>query len=128
MKTCLHDRKRKREEEENGKLKKAREELISKIEKVVSARDRNGNEKENGFQSWNLKELQSYLQYKKIPSDTAMPKKVGELRARCLEVMGRSSPTVTPCASDDEDEGEGEALDLEVMEMDITGLELSEAV
>jgi hypothetical protein len=35
-------------------------------------------------------------------TDGAMPKKIGPLRAKCKEVMGRASPTVSPHASDDE--------------------------
>ena len=35
-----------------------------------------------------------------------MPKDLQARRARCLEWMGRPSPTASPCASDDEEEGE----------------------
>ena len=126
MMEAVSIRKRKRDEAARKAARKARNELRGKIERVVSARAKYGNEKEKGFDKWNPGDLRAYLQYKKIPSDKAMPKHVGELRARCSRVMGRESPTVSPHASDDEDEGEG--LGVDVFDLDnLTGnVELSE--
>jgi hypothetical protein len=42
------------------------------------------------------------LQYKKAETDGAMPKEVGPLRAKCLEVMHRVSLKASPHPSDDE--------------------------
>jgi hypothetical protein len=41
-------------------------------------------------------------QYKKAETYGAMPKGVGPLRMKCLEVMDRVSPRVSPYPSDDE--------------------------
>jgi hypothetical protein len=42
------------------------------------------------------------LQYKKAETDGAMPKGFGPLRVKCLEIMHRASPTVSPHTLDDE--------------------------
>jgi hypothetical protein len=130
MMEAVSIRKRKREKKQKEAARKARNELRGKIERVVSARAKHGNEKEKGFDKWNPNDLKAYLQYKKIPSDKAMPKHVGELRARCSRVMGRESPTASPDASDDEDDDEGEGLGVGVGVLDLdglnVGLELSE--
>ena len=52
--------------------------------------------------TWSARQCRDYLQYKRLDTDGAMPKNVGPLRIRCLEVMGRASPTVSPHPSDDE--------------------------
>jgi hypothetical protein len=49
-----------------------------------------------------MRQLRDYLQYKKNDIDKAMPKKVGPMRLKCLEVMGRASPIASPHQSDDD--------------------------
>ena len=58
------------------------------------------------FTTCNAKECSFYLQYKKLKTDGAMPKGLTEKRQLCKEWMGRRSPTLSPCQSDDEDDGD----------------------
>ena len=54
--------------------------------------------------TWNLKDCGTFIQYKKLDTDKAMPSKVVDRRQRCLEVMYRPSPCCSPHESDNEDE------------------------
>jgi phage terminase small subunit len=84
-------------------LRKKRKELLSKIRKVKETRARKGRGELTRFENWDAKNCRDYLQYKRRKDiDTAMPKNVGPLRTRCLEVMGRGSPIASPHSSDDE--------------------------
>ena len=82
--------------------RKKRREGLDRIEKVAAIRQKKGRGEENEFKNWDARQCSYYLQYKKVDTDGAMPKKIGPLRAKCKEVMGRASPTVSPHASDDE--------------------------
>jgi hypothetical protein len=48
------------------------------------------------------------LQYKKVKIDGAMPKGIGRLWLKCLEVMGRISPMLSPHPSNAEASEGGE--------------------
>ena len=83
--------------------RKKRGGLLGRIKKVKLIRDEKGPGTEAaGFLTWSARQCRDYLQYKRLDTDGAMPKNVGPLRIRCLEVMGRASPTVSPHPSDDE--------------------------
>jgi len=81
---------------------KRRRAVFAQIRKVTANREEKGHGEENEFKNWDARQCSDYLQYKKFDTDGAMPKNVGPLRARCKEVMGRVSPTVSPHTSDDE--------------------------
>ena len=83
-------------------VRKKRREALARIRKVAANREEKGCGEENEFKKWDARQCRDYLQYKKIETDGAMPKKVGPLRVRCKEVMGRVSPTASPHPSDDE--------------------------
>ena len=69
------------------------------------------------FAKWKTKELSTYLQYKKLPEDGAMPTLVADKQNRCLSIMEIKSPYFCPRASDDEGDDypddEGDASDNE---------------
>jgi hypothetical protein len=67
-------------------------------------RDKWGHENTHKFVECDLKECGAYLQYKKRKNDPAMPKGLAERRQRCVDWMGRPSPTSSPCQSDDEND------------------------
>ena len=48
-----------------------------------------------------MPEMRTYLQYKKMQGDPAMPASLSKLRERCLEVCGRCSPSAVPDNGDD---------------------------
>jgi hypothetical protein len=52
--------------------------------------------------AWSPKECRAFLQWKKNPTDPAMPKAIGDLRIRCQQWVSRPSPNVSPHTSDDE--------------------------
>jgi hypothetical protein len=89
--------------------RKARAEMKKKIEKVKKIREIKGRGEEQGFLSWTTDQCKDYLQYKKQKEDPAMPTRVGQLRTRCHQIMGRISPMISPHASDDEAEAADEA-------------------
>ena len=90
------------------KAVKTRNKNQKKIEGVCRLRKKYGHERTHRFAGWSGAELGAYLQYKKKPKgDAGMPKGDDDRRTRCIDWMGRDSPTSTPCASDDEG-GEGD--------------------
>ena len=77
----------------------------SKLVSVVKAtRDKLDHESTHKFVDCDTKECGAYLQYKKRKNDPAMPKGLAERRQRCIDWIGRLSPTSSPCQSDDENE------------------------
>ena len=89
--------------EEQERRKKAREDLLARIEQIKQFRLKRGWGETSGFKNWSCKEMQAYLQYKKVATDKAMPSRAALVRERVLQVMHRKSPTCSPHASDDED-------------------------
>ena len=59
--------------------------------------------------------MSTYLQYKKLPEDVAIPTLVADKRNRCQSIMEIKSLNVSPHASDDEakytHDDEGDASD-----------------
>ena len=86
---------------ERDTAKKERRELLSRITKVMVLRGKKPN-----ISDWSGKECRIYIQYKKMNTDPAMPTAVSKLRERCHPASGRTSPTCSPHASDDEEEEE----------------------
>ena len=80
-----HIRDKKRVEEEAGKEKSKtdRNRLQDLIGKVAQTRTKRGRGEDDAFSKWATTELSTYLKYKKIPEDGAMPKKVSDKRSRC---------------------------------------------
>jgi hypothetical protein len=66
---------------------------------------------------WGKKECSTYLQYKKRDGEKGkMPNKIEELRLKCVDVQGRSSPLPpSPHPSDDEC-SDGEESDVDANE------------
>jgi hypothetical protein len=63
--------------------------------------------------------------------DKAMPKKVGPMRLKCMEVMGRASPIASPHQSDDasvtEENDESQENEERIVEMfDVVQTQFSE--
>ncbi len=77
---------------------------------VKVARAINGHEMESQFLNWKFDECGAYLQYKRSPKDPAMANNVGARRKRCLEIMMRESPPISPHTSDDEHDCDDGAL------------------
>ena len=99
-----------RRKEVNDKEEKSatdkRQKLKKRIHNAKVLREKYGHESTHLFEKLNLTECGIYLQYKKLSSkDPGMPKELPERKARCLEWMGRLSPTASPHASDDEEDG-----------------------
>ena len=64
-------------------------------------RDKWGHESLHKFVDCDAKEYGAYLQYKKRKMTLPCPK---DQLKRCVDWMGRPSPTTSPCQSDDENE------------------------
>jgi hypothetical protein len=95
--------------EKNASARKAQ--VAKKIKGVKMMRDKYGHESTHLFANFSKEECSTYLQYKKQSNkDPGMPKELQERRLRCVEWMGRPSPTASPTASDDEGE-DGLAID-----------------
>ena len=62
-----------------------------------------GHEITHKFEQCDKNECGAYLQYKKQPKDKTMPKDLPGRRQRCVEWIGRPSPSSSPCQSDEED-------------------------
>ena len=92
---------------------KARAEMRIRIEKVKKIREIKGRGEEQGFASWTTDQCKEYLQYKKEKTDPAMPTRVGNLRARCHQIVGRISPMISLHALDDEAEADKAEQQLE---------------
>lgn len=89
-------KKEKSASDKRGKIKKL-------IRGVKALREQHGHESTHRFEPFGKDQCGVYLQYKKKSAkDPGMPKDVKERRQRCLEWMGRQSPTISPHASDDE--------------------------
>ena len=87
--------------EKNASARKAH--LAKKIDGVKKLRDKYGHESKHFFANFSKEECSTYLQYKKQSNkDPGMPKELQDRRLRCVEWMGRPSPTASPTASDDE--------------------------
>ena len=124
---------KKRFEEEAGMEKSTTDtnRLQDLISKVAQTRTKIGRGGDDEFAKWTTTELSTYLQYKKLNKDGAMPTLVADKRNRCRSIMYRTPPNVSPHASDDEgddahddegdvsdDEGEGETFPYEEQEND----------
>jgi hypothetical protein len=92
-------------------VRKTRRELRTRIKKVRKIQESKEQGEEQGFVSWTSGNCKEYLQYKREKADPKMPTRVGLLRARCHEIMGRMSPSVSPHASDDDKVANDEAAD-----------------
>ena len=98
---AVREREKKRMEEENSARRRHRRELQKRIKKVAGLRAKKG----NNVASWNVDECKAFLQYKKRKDERGtMPTKISVLRAKCVEYQQRTSPCVSPHASDDESE------------------------
>jgi hypothetical protein len=109
----------------HNSIRKTRNEMRKRIEKVRMIRESKGRGEESRFLSWTADDCKDYLQFKKEKEDKGMPTRVAPLRESCCRIMGRISPTVSPHASDDEaddeaaDVGVGTLLDqLQTREME----------
>lgn len=78
--------------------------MRARIDTIANIRQSKGRGEQNGFHGWTTEQLRAYVQYKKVDADAAMPTTVAPLRVRCLEIMGRLSPSVSPHVSDNEEE------------------------
>jgi hypothetical protein len=83
--------------------RKQRRETLSRIEAINQLRLTKPN-----MSGWNMKDCANYIQYKKRKGDVAMPKSLGELRARCISVDDRASPDCSIHASDDDADDDDE--------------------
>ncbi len=86
------------------KEKKKQKIVSTNAKKVKAARQKNGHESIHKFKKFSMEECAAYLQYKRVAKDPAMPKNISGRRTRCLEVMQRDSPFVSPHNSDEEDD------------------------
>ena len=99
------------------------------ISKVAQTRTKRGRGEDDAFAKWTTTELSTYLQYKKLPEDGAMPTLVADKRNMFRTIMEIKPPNVSPHASDDEgddahddegdasdDEGEGKTVPYEEQE------------
>ena len=122
----IHNKKRVEEEAGKEKAKTERNSLQDLIIKLAQTRTKRGRGEDDAFSKWTTTELSTYLKYKKIPEDGAMPKKVSDKRSRCRSIMEIKSPNVYPHVSDDggadahddegyapDDEGEGKTVPYE---------------
>ncbi len=82
------------------KAKKKQKIIMRYANKVKTSRKKNGHETAHKFEKISMEECGAYLQYKQVVKDPAMPKNIGGRRLRCLEVMTRYSPFVSPHDSD----------------------------
>ena len=69
---------------------------------VKKIRCQKGRGESNQFKEWTKAEMQFYLQYKRNKGNPAMPKTVGLVQQRVLNVMHRPSPICSPHKSDEE--------------------------
>ena len=98
--------KARQDREKAVKFEKARRKkniIRTNAKKVKAAREKNGHESIHYFKKFSMDECGAYLQYKRVTKDPAMPKNISERRKRCLDVMHRGSPFVSPQTSDDKD-------------------------
>ena len=65
---------------------------------------------------WNEAEYRAFLQFKKVIGGDAMPSGKMLKYCRCLEIMGRVSPSCSPHPSDDEGDDVEEVTVLPLME------------
>ncbi len=100
----LKDRQDKEMAAKTKKACKKRKVILSNAMRVMAAQKRHGHESAHKFESFTFEECSAYLQYKRQDKDPAMAKSVAERRKRCLEVMLRDSPAVSPHNSNDKGE------------------------
>ena len=85
------------------------------ISKVAQTRTKIGRGEDDAFAKWTTTEFSTYLQYKKLPKDGAMPTLVSDKRNRCRSITERKPLNVSPHVSDDEGDDalddEGDASD-----------------
>ncbi len=95
MLAALDARTREKAAEVASKLSRKKENLKRNRENVAELRNQFGHEKEHLFQNFSKEQCGIYLQYKKRPGrkDGAMPKSLEDRRKRCVEWMGRISPS-----------------------------------
>jgi hypothetical protein len=98
----------KKEAEKKSKRKALNSKLVSA---VTELRAKWGHEKTHFFQQCDKNECRAYLQYKKQQKDKAMPKDLPGQRQRCVEWIGRPSPTSSPYQSDKEENLHADALE-----------------
>ena len=96
---------------EAEKTSKRRALNIKLVSAVKALRAKWGHENTHYFQQCNKNECGAYLQYKKQPKDKAMPKDLPGRRQRCVEWIGRPSPTSSPYQSDEEENYDADAVD-----------------
>ena len=114
-----HIRDKKQVEDEAGKEKANtdRNRLQYLISKVSQTRTKRGRGEDDAFAKWKTTELSTYLKYKKLSEDGAMPTKVADKRSRFKSIIERKPPNFSPHASDYEGENalddEGDASDNE---------------
>ena len=94
------------EEKEEDKKTKRKAKASKLFVGVRALRAKYGMDNSHLFATCNAKECSFYLQYKKLKTDGSIPKGLTEKRQLCKEWMGRQSPTLSPCQSDDEDDGD----------------------
>ena len=73
------------------KEKRTRDRFLKLRNDIVRIRAKN-----KEIDSWSAADCKSMIQYKKVKGDSAMPKNIEGLRARCKEVCGRASPLLLP--------------------------------
>jgi hypothetical protein len=95
MLAALDTRTREKTAEAASKLSRKKEILKKNSEGVAALRNQFGHEKDHRFQNFNMTQCAVYLQYKKRPGrkDGAMPASVEDRRQRCVEWIGRNSPS-----------------------------------
>jgi hypothetical protein len=98
----------KKEAEKKSKRKALNSKLVSAVKEL---RAKWGHETTHFFQQCDKNECGAYLQYKKQPKDKAMPKDLPGRRQRCVEWIGRPSPTSSPYQSDEEENHDADAVD-----------------
>jgi hypothetical protein len=97
----------KKDEEKNSKRKALHGKLTCA---VMSLRTKWGHEMTHKFEQCDKNECGAYLQYKKQPKDKAMPKDLIGRRERCVEWIGRPSPSSSPYQSDEEENYDADAV------------------
>mmetsp|Transcript_11680 Transcript_11680/g.16754 ORF Transcript_11680/g.16754 Transcript_11680/m.16754 type:complete len:314 (+) Transcript_11680:1049-1990(+) len=95
MLAAFDARTREKAAEVASKLSRAKEKLNRNREGVAALRNQFGHEKDHLFRDCTMEQCGAYLQYKKRPGrkDGAMPKSLEDRRKRCVEWIGRTSPS-----------------------------------
>jgi len=97
-----------KEDEAKRKARKIEDKVRKRFQEMVRNRAMRGRKsEEEGFLSWRMNEMKTYIQYKKEKEDLAMPNTLVKLRERCVEVRGRKLPTFTSTADETEEHFDG---------------------